>query len=60
MNGHDPLCRAYYQANMSPDICRSCDLILAVRLDERKILNSRVMYQSGYTDGYSDGVNSDR
>jgi hypothetical protein len=27
-----------------------CDLISAVRQDQTKILNSRVMYQTGYTD----------
>jgi hypothetical protein len=35
--------------------CPWCDLIAAVREDQTKILNSRVMYQSGYTDGYAHG-----
>jgi hypothetical protein len=30
-------------------VCR-CELIARVREDQTKILNSRVMYQSGYTD----------
>jgi hypothetical protein len=34
--------------------CR-CELIARVREDQTKILNSRVMYQSGYTDGYAHG-----
>lgn len=52
MNGHDPLCRAYYQMHMNANICRSCDLIRAVREDQNKIRPSgRLMFQTGYDSG---------
>ena len=58
---HDPLCPVNQYLGL-PDpmglataaTCR-CELIARVREDQTKILNSRVMYQSGYTDGYMHG-----
>jgi hypothetical protein len=54
---HDPLCPYIEDTDgviYSWNECE-CDLIAAVRQDQTKILNSRVMYQSGYTDGYAHG-----
>jgi hypothetical protein len=54
---HDPLCPYIEDTDgviYAWNECE-CDLIAAVRLDQTKILNSRVMYQSGYTDGYAHG-----
>ena len=36
MNSHDPLCRAVYQRYTDPKNCTSCDLIWAVREDDKE------------------------
>jgi hypothetical protein len=55
---HDPQCpfvKPLYQGACGGE-CH-CTLIAAVRLDQTKILSSRVMYQTGYTDGWDAAMN---
>lgn len=61
MNGHDPLCRAYYQRYTDPKDCSSCDLIWAVREDDRDKFDVNIgklnaAYKRGYTDGREDSA----
>ena len=61
MNGHDSLCRAYYQRYTDPKQCASCDLIAAVREDDRDKFDTNIgklnaAYKRGYTDGREDSA----
>lgn len=54
MNNHDPLCRAYYQRYTDPKNCASCDLIWAVREDDRNKFDVNVnKLNAAYKIGYS-------
>lgn len=61
MNRHDPLCRGVYQKHTDPKNCVSCDLIWAVREDDRQKFDTNIgklqaAYKSGYTDGLEEAA----
>ena len=59
MNGHDPLCRAYYQRHTDPQICASCDLIAAVREDDKRIYDINIgKLEAAYLQGYAQGLDN--
>jgi hypothetical protein len=55
MTDHLPECDRVWNNDFSEESCGICAMLTWVREDQTKILNSRVMYQSGYTDGYMHG-----
>ena len=55
MTDHLPECDRVWNSDFAEHPCGICAMLTWVREDQTKILNSRVMYQSGYTDGYTDG-----
>ena len=55
MTDHLPECDRVWNSDFAEHPCGICAMLNWVREDQTKILNSRVMYQSGYTDGYMHG-----
>ena len=55
MIDHLPECDRVWNSDFADEPCGICAALRWVREDQTKILNSRVMYQSGYTDGYAHG-----
>jgi hypothetical protein len=55
MTYHLPECDRVWNSEFSDEPCAICAALRWVREDQTKILNSRVMYQSGYADGYAHG-----
>lgn len=55
MTDHLPECDQVWNSDFSDEPCGICAALRWVREDQTKILNSRVMYQSGYADGYAHG-----
>ena len=54
MNNHDPLCRSSYQRFMPIENCASCDLIWAVREDDKNKFNTSIeKLQAAYKLGYT-------
>lgn len=54
---HDPLCRGVYQKYTDPKNCTSCDLIWAVREDDRQKFDTNIgKLQSAYKRGYTDAL----
>jgi hypothetical protein len=63
MNNHDPLCRAYYQRYTDPKDCASCDLIWAVREDDRNKFDTNIgkleaAYKLGYENAKQDSIST--
>lgn len=61
MSSHDPLCRGYYQRHTDPKDCASCDLIWAVREDDRQVYDTNIgklnaAYKRGYTDALEEAA----
>lgn len=57
MNGHDPLCRAVYQRYTDPKDCTSCDLIWAVREDDKRIYDTSIgKLEAAYLQGYAQAL----
>ena len=57
MNGHDPLCRAVYQRYTDPKNCTSCDLIWAVREDDKRIYDTSIgKLEAAYIQGYAQAL----
>jgi hypothetical protein len=50
MTDHLPECDRVWSSEFSDEPCAICAALAWVREDQTKILNSRVMYQSGYAD----------
>lgn len=59
MNGHDPLCRGHYQRYTDPLLCASCDLIAAVREDDKRIYDTNIgKLEAAYLQGYAQGIDN--
>lgn len=59
MTGHDPLCRAVYQRYTDPKNCTSCDLIWAVREDDKRIYDISIgKLEAAYLQGYTQALDS--
>ena len=56
---HDPLCRAVYQRYTDPQHCTSCDLIWAVREDDKRIYDISIgKLEAAYLQGYAQALDS--
>ena len=56
---HDPLCRAVYQRYTDPKDCTSCDLIWAVREDDKRIYEINIgKLEAAYLQGYAQGIDN--
>ena len=56
-NVHDPLCRGIYQRYTDPKNCASCDLIWAVREDDKRIYSNNIgRLEEEYLNGYSQAI----
>lgn len=54
---HDPLCRAVYQRYTDPQHCTSCDLIWAVREDDKRIYDTSIgKLEAAYLQGRDQGL----
>lgn len=55
MNSHDKLCRSVYQRYTDPKHCVSCDLIWAVREDDKKAYDTSIgKLEAAYIRGRED------
>jgi hypothetical protein len=57
MIDHLPECDRVWNSDFADEPCGICAALRWVREDQTKILNSRVMYQTGYTDGWDAAMN---
>ena len=56
---HDPLCRAVYQRYTDSKDCTSCDLIWAVREDDKRIYDTSIgKLEAAYIQGYAQGIDN--
>lgn len=54
---HDTLCRGIYQRYTDPKHCASCDLIWAVREDDKRIYSNNIgRLEEEYRKGYSQAI----
>lgn len=57
MNSHDPLCRAVYQRYTDPKNCTSCDLIWAVREDDKERYSTNIgKLEAAFLQGRDQGL----